>query len=103
MEVGLIGRGNSEVISDKVGRMERNGVILMDILPANSTAYRTAENRGVKLIQLRNNHPVEELRQHLAYLEVNVQEDSISIEEVEKRVLSMPLSAFAQLTRNLTA
>lgn len=99
VEVGLIGRGNSEVISDKVGRMERNGVILTDILPANGTAYRTAENRGVKLIQLRNNHPVEELRQHLAYLEVNAQEDNISIEEVEKRVLAMPLSAFAQLAR----
>ena len=31
MEVGLIGRGNSEVIADKVGRMERNGIILLDI------------------------------------------------------------------------
>ena len=94
MEVGLIGIGNSEVISDKVGRMERNGIIVMDMIPAESAAYRTAENRGVCLIQLRNNHPVEELRTHLSGLRVHVQPDEISREQVESRVLSMPLSAF---------
>ncbi len=94
MEVGLIGVGNSEVVSDKVGRMERNDIILTDMLPAESAAYRTAQNQGVRLIQLRNNHPVEELRQHLTGLQVLVQTDEISREQVESRVLSMPLSAF---------
>ena len=96
MEVGLIGQGNPEVIGDKVGRMDRNGIILMDYLPARSSAYRTAEHRGVRLIQLRNNHPVEELRQHLARLQVPVQEDAISPEEVERRVLVMPDAVFVR-------
>ncbi len=94
LEVGLIGVGNSEVIGDKVGRMERNGVILMDMIPATSTAYRTAEHRGVSLIQLRNNHAVEEIRQHLGKLQVPVQAEPITPEQVEQRVLKMPLSAF---------
>ena len=96
MEVGLIGQGNPEVIGDKVGRMDRNGIILMDYLPARSSAYRTAEHRGVRLIQLRNNHPVEELRQHLASLQVPVQQDAISPEEVEQRVSALPDSAFVR-------
>ena len=98
MEVGLIGKGNSEVISDKVGRMNRNGVILMDTLPPKSTAYETAKQNGVKLIQIRNGHPVEELRLHLASLKViNVQQDPIKLEEVEQRILKMPLAMFAKL------
>ena len=96
VEVGLIGKGNSEVISDKVGRMDRNGVILMDILPVRSTAHQTARDRGVRLIQLRNNHPVEELRQHLQNLRVaNVQPEAVALEEVEERVMEMPLYAFS--------
>ncbi len=96
MEVGLIGQGNPEVIGDKVGRMDRNGIILMDYLPAKSSAYQTAAIRGVRLIQLRNNHPVEELRQHLASLQVPVQPDSISPEEVERLVSDLPDSAFVR-------
>ena len=97
LEVGLIGKGNSEVISDKVGRMDRNGIILMDILPAKSTAYQTAENKGVRLIQLRNNHPVEELRQHLCGLNVtNAQTDPISAEHVQEKVLLLPLAFFGR-------
>ena len=44
MEVGLIGKGNPEVIGDKVGRMDRNGVILFDTLPAKSAMWNTAEH-----------------------------------------------------------
>ena len=94
MEVGLIGRGNPEVIGDKVGRMDRNDVILFDTLSATSNMWNTAGQRGVKLIQLRNNNPVKELRQHLANLNVPVQAEPISPEEVEKRVMEMPLQAF---------
>ena len=88
--------GNSEVIGDKVGRMERNGIILMDMIPAKSSAYRTAEHGGVRLIQLRHNHPVEEVREHLAGLQVPVQTESITREQVEQRVMKMPLSAFTR-------
>ena len=94
MEVGLIGEGNSEVIGDKVGRMDRNGLILMDRIPDQSAAYRTAEHAGVRLVQLRNNHPVEEVRQHLAKLNVDVKRKPITLEQVERRVLKLPLKAF---------
>ena len=39
LEVGLIGVGNSEVIGDKVGRMERNGII-SNCAPASSDVVR---------------------------------------------------------------
>ena len=94
MEIGLIGKGNPEVIGDKVGRMDRNDVILFDTLSATSTMWDTAEQRGVKLIQLRNNNPVEELRQHLNSLRVSVQSEPMPLEEVEKRVMEMPLQVF---------
>lgn len=94
MEVGLIGVGNSEVIGDKVGRMDRNGVILFDVLPADSVMWNTAAQRGVKLIQLRNNNPVEELRQHLALLGVSVTTDPVTVEQVEQTVLDMGAECF---------
>ncbi len=94
MEVGLIGTGNPEVIGDKVGRMDRNDIILADMIPARSTAYTTAQHRGVRLIQIRNNHPVEELRQHLAGLQVPVQNEPITTAQVEARVLQIPLNDF---------
>ena len=95
MEIGLISKRNSEVIGDKVGRLERNDVVLFDTLSAKSAMWTTAEQRGVKLIQLRNNNPAEELRRHLSNLNVPVQPVSISPDEVEKRVMEMPLQAFA--------
>lgn len=98
MEVGLIGQGNPEVISDKVGRMGRNGVILMDFIPPKSTAYDTAAQHQVQLIQMRNNNPVEKLRSHLHRLKVPVQEKPISTAQVERRVLKMPARHFGEIT-----
>ena len=95
MEIGLIGKGNSEVISDKVSRVDKNGIILMDILPAKSTARQTAEHNRVRLIQLRSNHPLEELREHLVGLRVeNVQQEAIRLEEVAERIMAIPLHMF---------
>ena len=96
MEIGLIGQGNSEVISDKVGRVGRNGIIMMDVMPKQSTAYTAANNSGVRLIQLRNNQPVEELRQYLSGLDVPVQGEPIEVEEVKRRVMEIPLVAFTR-------
>lgn len=94
VEVGLIGEGNPEVIADKVGRMNRGSIILMDKIPAKSNAYRTAELRGVKLIQLRKNNAVEEMRVHLSTLQVPVTTIEIEIESVEQHVLQMPEEIF---------
>ncbi len=95
MEVGLIGVGNPEVIGDKVGRMERNGIVMFDILPPKSAMWGTAEQRGVKLIQLRNNNPVEELRTHLSSLNVaSVADQQFTPAYVEQAVLEMNLDHF---------
>ena len=94
MEVGLIGKGNPEIIGDKIGRMGRNDIILFDTLPATSTMWNTAQQQGVKLIQIRNNHPIEELRQHLHSLQVPVVQGPISLDNVESLVVEMPLTAF---------
>ena len=96
LEVGLIAKGNPEVIGDKVGRLDRNDMILMDQLSPRSAAYRTAENRGVLLVQIRNGHAVEELRKHLAALKVSpVRQKPISLTEVEEAILNMPVESFA--------
>lgn len=96
MEVGLIGKGNPEVIGDKIGRLSRNGVILFDVLSPGSAMWETAERAGVKLIQMRNNHPVEELRQHLHQLRVDVRGCPIELGAVESEVLAMPLDGFPE-------
>ena len=95
LEVGLIGKGNPEVIGDKIGRMARNDVVLCDLLPQGSSMWRAAEQRGIKLIQMRNNHPVEELRQHLLRFSLPVQPKAISMAEVEQRVMAMSLRNFS--------
>ena len=94
IEVGLIGVGNPEIISDKVERMGRNDVVIFDLLPNTSQTWKNAADKGVKLIQMRNNNPVEELRQHLAGLNDKVDSDSVVPETVEERIMDLPLSNF---------
>lgn len=94
IEVGMIGTGNPEVISDKVGRLDRNDVILFDALPPDSQTWETARNNGVVLIQLRNNNSIGILQRHLKTVNVEVEQDCLSSEQIEDRVLAMPLSAF---------
>lgn len=65
MDVGMIGEGNPEVIDDKISRVGVNGIVLFDKLSANSNAWENAAHKRVKLIQMRNSDPVEELRAHL--------------------------------------
>lgn len=97
LEVALIAKGNPEVIGDKVGRLTRHDVILMDQIPSHSMAYSTARNRGVLLVQIRKNNPAEELRRHLAGLHVaRVRQQPIGLPEVEQHVFAMPLESFAQ-------
>ena len=57
MEIGLIGTGNTEVVGDKVERMGKNDIVLVDTLPPKSSMWKTAESSQVKIIQMRNNNP----------------------------------------------
>ncbi len=68
IEMGLIASGNQEVIEDKIARVGRNGVILFDILGSKSRVFQSAENHGVKLVQIRNCDPLLEVYRHLKQL-----------------------------------
>jgi len=65
VEVGLIARGNQEVIEDKISRVGRNGIVICDRLGARSNVYAGAERSGVRLIQIRHNQPLVELKRYL--------------------------------------
>lgn len=61
VEMGLIERGNQEVIEDKIERVGSGGIVIFDQIGPRSNARQTAENRQVCFIQIRNNRPLTEL------------------------------------------
>ena len=61
VEMGLIERGNQEVIEDKIERVGTGGIVIFDQIGPRSNARQTAENRQVCFIQIRNNRPLNEL------------------------------------------
>lgn len=65
IDIGLIGEGNQEVPEDKLNRVGRNGIVIVDRLGRQSTVLNTAERLGVKLIQIRHNFPMSEIYEHL--------------------------------------
>lgn len=65
IEIGLIERGNQEVIEDKINRVGRGGIVIFDRLGPRSSAWQTARNQQVKFIQIRNNRPLTELYDYL--------------------------------------
>ena len=61
VEMGLIERGNQEVIEDKINRVGAGGIVIFDQIGPRSNARQTAENSQVCFIQIRNNRPLTEL------------------------------------------
>ncbi len=61
VEMGLIERGNQEVIEDKIERVGSGGIVIFDQIGPRSNARQTAGNRQVCFIQIRNNRPLTEL------------------------------------------
>ena len=94
IDVGMIGEGNPEVIDDKISRVGRNGVVLFDKLSPNSNAWSNGERQNVKMIQMRNSNPVEELRSHLSMLGVGVTSNEIPVSDVADRVLAIDPNQF---------
>lgn len=58
VEMGLIERGNQEVIEDKINRVGTGGMVIFDHIGPRSNARQTAENNQVCFIQIRNNRPL---------------------------------------------
>lgn len=94
IDVAMIGEGNPKVIDDKIGRVGRNGVVLFDKLSPNSNAWANGERQHVKMIQMRNSSPVEELRSHLERLGVDVVPDEIPRNDIADLVLAIEPSQF---------
>lgn len=61
VEMGLIERGNQEVIEDKITRVGTGGIVVFDQIGPRSNARQTAENSQVCFIQIRNNRPLTEM------------------------------------------
>ncbi len=61
VEMGLIERGNQEVIEDKINRVGSGGMVIFDQIGPKSNARQTAENNQVGFIQIRNNRPLTEM------------------------------------------
>ena len=61
VEMGLIERGNQEVIEDKITRVGTGGMVIFDQIGPRSNARQTAENHQVCFIQIRNNRPLTEM------------------------------------------
>lgn len=66
IDIGLIAQGNPEVITDKISRVGRNGVVIFDRIGLKAkTIYQVADSSMVKLIQIRHNLPLIELYRHI--------------------------------------
>ncbi len=65
VEMGLIERGNQEVIEDKINRVGSGGIVIFDRIGPRSNVWQTAENQQVQFIQIRNNRPLTELYDYL--------------------------------------
>jgi hypothetical protein len=65
IDIGLIGEGNQEVPEDKLNRVGRNGIVIVDRLGRQSAVLNTAQRLGVKVVQIRHNFPMTEIYEHL--------------------------------------
>ncbi len=68
VDIALIGTGNQEVSEDKLSRVDRHGIVLVDILGAKSQVLKNAARHEVKVIQLRNNYALKDLYDYLSPL-----------------------------------
>jgi len=95
IDIALIAEGNQEVIEDKIARVGRNGIVIFDILGAQSQVYQTAENNGVKLIQLRNCDPLLDVYHHLRSLvRFDLNEPPRTPQTIQQAVNALPDDIF---------
>lgn len=66
VEMGLIERGNQEVIEDKITRVGTGGMVIFDRIGPRSNARQTAANHQVCFIQIRNNRTLTEMYDFLS-------------------------------------
>lgn len=98
MDIALIGTGNQEVSEDKLARVGRHGVVLVDSLGPKSQVLRNAAIHEVKVIQLRNNFALTELFAHLEPLMpagITLKKPPTSETRLTRRLKALPDDVFA--------
>ena len=96
VEMGLIERGNQEVIEDKITRVGTGGMVIFDQIGPRSNARQTAENNQVGFIQIRNNRPLTEMHGFLNdKVAKTLAEPPSDLEEIAASVNQLPDELFA--------
>jgi hypothetical protein len=98
MDIALIGTGNQEVSEDKLARVGRHGVVLVDILGPKSQVLKNAARHEIKVIQLRNNFALNELYVHLQPLVppgVSLRKPPANEKRLKQLLEDLPDSVFA--------
>lgn len=98
VDIALIGTGNQEVSEDKLARVGRHGVVLVDILGRNSQVPKNAAVHEVKVIQLRNNYALTDLFAHLQPLMpagVSLRKPPANEKKLAKLLAALPDEVFA--------
>jgi len=95
MDVSLIGPGNQEVPEDKISRVGRNGIVLVDELGPRSQVPANAQRMGVKIIQMRNSLALVDLYDHLVPLvQATLAPPPTTVEETRVALQGLPDEVF---------
>jgi hypothetical protein len=95
IDMGLIGTGNQEVSEDKLNRVGRNGIVIVDRLGRNSSVMESAQRLGVKLVQIRHNFPLTEIYNHLkGIVRVDLREPAKTREGLARQLSAIPREVF---------
>jgi hypothetical protein len=96
IDMSLIGQGNQEVSEDKLNRVGRNGIVLVDKLGGRSQVPETARRHGVKIIQIRHHFPVTEMYEHLQPLvETRLTRPPKRVQAIRRALAALPDQVFS--------
>ena len=95
IEMGLIERGNQEVIEDKIARVGPGGIVIFDRIGPRSNVWKTAADQRVHFIQIRNNRPLNELYEYLSQrVDQTLVEPPSDAANIQKAVAALPDEVF---------
>lgn len=95
IDIGLIGEGNQEIPEDKLNRVGRNGIVIVDRLGRQSAVINTAQRLGVKVVQIRHNFPMTEIYEHMRpIVRKSIKSPGNTKEELRKQLDLLPDEIF---------
>lgn len=97
VDVALIGTGNQEVSEDKLSRVGKNGIVLVDKLGLKSKVPANAAAAGVHLTIIQNHLPLSDLYNHLNNLmpdNVKLKKPPTDYNQIKKLLDKLPDEVF---------